>query len=81
MSYAAGMSNFLIVYNRRSGEQSVREFAAGQEREAIRARFLVERNHRGDSDIEVVVLSADSLETLERTHGRYFKNVHQLAAG
>lgn len=81
MSYAAGMSNFLIIYNRRTGDQLVREFAAGQEREAIRARFKAERAHRGDTDIEVVVLGSDSRETLERTHSRYFKNVRELAAG
>ena len=29
--------------------------------------------------VEVVVVEADSLETLRQTHARYFKNVGQLA--
>ena len=80
MSYATCMSNFLIIYNRRTGVQSVREFSAGHEHEAIRARFAAEREHRGESDIEVAVLGSDSIDTLIRTHSRYFKSARELAA-
>jgi hypothetical protein len=72
------MLNFLIVYNRRTGAQSVQEFAAGHGREAIRARFACERAHRGDNDVEVVVLTSESRATLEQTHSRYFKSVQEL---
>ena len=48
MSYPADMRNFLVVYNRRTGANHVREFPAGHGREAIRERFLLERQHRGD---------------------------------
>jgi spore cortex formation protein SpoVR/YcgB (stage V sporulation) len=75
------MLNFLVVYNRRTGEVSIQEFSADQDREAIRARFEAEAQHRGEPDIEVVVLNADSEDTLRRTHGRYFYTAAQLVAG
>jgi len=74
------MPNFLIIYNRRTGVQSIEEFAPGHGRDAIRARFAAERQHRNEPDIEVVVLSSDSRATLERTHSRYFNNVEELTA-
>jgi hypothetical protein len=72
------MENFLIIYNRRTGESDVREFAAGRGREAIRARFEQERIHRGDADIEVVVLSSSSREELLKTHSRYFRSAEEI---
>lgn len=73
------MRSFLIVYNRRTGDHAVREFPAGHGREAIRARFEEERKHRGDRDIEVVVLGSQSLEDLMKTHSRYFRSARQIA--
>jgi hypothetical protein len=37
----------------------------------MRRRFVLERLPEY-ADMEVVVLSADSIETLHETHGRYF---------
>jgi hypothetical protein len=72
------MRNFLVVYNRRTGENSVREFSEGRAREAIRERFVQERQYRNDPDIEVVVLGSSSREELEKTHSRYFHSVVDL---
>ncbi|MDR2985831.1 MAG: hypothetical protein LBV34_13425, partial [Nocardiopsaceae bacterium] len=58
------MENFLVVYNRRTGESSVRRFAAGRARQAVRERFAEERLHRDDPDVEVVVLVSSSEEEL-----------------
>jgi hypothetical protein len=66
--------NFLVIFNRRTGASSVSEFPVGCGREAIRQRFAVEREHRDDPDIEVVVLGSDSRDELERTHSRYFRS-------
>ena len=68
------MRNFLVVFNRRTGANTVREFPADHGREAIRERFVLERQHRGDPDIEVVVLGSGSREELEKTHSRYFRS-------
>jgi hypothetical protein len=72
------MWNFLVVYNRRTGENTVREFPPGSGREAARQRFIEERAHRGDPDIEVVVLGSGSREELEKTHSRYFRSAREM---
>lgn len=71
------MPNFLLVFNRRTGERSeLQEFAnAG---DAIRARFELEQSHRGEPDVEVVVLTARSESEIRRTHSRYFETVDEL---
>ncbi|HUY44554.1 MAG TPA: hypothetical protein VMV92_02320 [Streptosporangiaceae bacterium] len=68
------MRNFLVVFNRRTGANTVREFPAGRGREAIRERFILERQYRADPDIEIVVLGSGSREELEKTHSRYFRS-------
>jgi hypothetical protein len=72
------MRSFLVVYNRRTGANKVREFPAGHGREAIRARFEEERRHSGDRDIEIVVLGSQSREDLMKTHSRYFRSAQQI---
>jgi hypothetical protein len=72
------MKQFLLVFDRSKGalikltEYSVRS-------EALQARFDVERLHRHDPSIEVVVLSARSEGDLGRTHARYFEDTPQIA--
>jgi hypothetical protein len=78
VSYIEVMRNFLVVYNRRTGANSVREFPPGQGREAIRARFEEEREHRSNPDIEVVVLGSRSRDELMRTHSRYFRSAKEM---
>lgn len=75
------MSSFLVQYNRRTGDVQVREFV-GEEgrRHALTGRIRAERA-RTTSDLEVVVLSAGSIEELHRTHGRYFKSASELLSG
>ncbi|MFD7954940.1 hypothetical protein ACFV4X_15740 [Streptomyces ardesiacus] len=66
------LKHFLLVYNRHTGETDVRqEFPASEARAALRARFQLERELRGQ-DIEIVVLTGSSLEGLRKTHSRYF---------
>lgn len=73
------MSHYLVVFDRSSGALVERR-RFGDPNEALEARFEAERVHRGDPDIEVVVLSARSLNALRHTHGRYFKDFDQLAS-
>ncbi len=69
------MSGFLILYRRRSGERQVFEFpGADGPVDAARARLRYERDSRfRDSGIEIAAISSDSLETVMRTHSRYFR--------
>ncbi len=72
------MRSFLVVYNRRTGDNTLREFPPGHGREAIHARFEAERQHRSDPDIEVVVLGSHSKEELLKTHSRYFRSAREI---
>lgn len=72
------MRHFLLVYDRRAG-RIVHEQAFGDVKDALAERFRMERLHRANGDIEVVVLSAESREALERTHARYFRTLSELA--
>lgn len=73
------MTHFLLVYDRPRG-RLLREQAYDDHRTALVERFAAERKHRGDPNIEVVVLSAESRDAIRRTHGRYFHSVSELAS-
>jgi hypothetical protein len=63
------VKSFLLEYHRPSGElRNLVEY--DDSHEAMEHRFAVERVN--DPDIEVVVLISDSLDTIKRTHSRYF---------
>ncbi len=74
------MNHYLMVFDRSKGE-ILRLHRYNDRNAALRARFAEEQGHRGEPDIEVVVLGAVSGASLRRTHGRYFKNFDELAAG
>ena len=74
------MNHYLVVFDRSKGEL-IRLQRFGNRDDALRARFAEERTRQDEPDIEVVVLGAISGESLRRTHGRYFKDFEQLAAG
>ncbi|WP_291036438.1 hypothetical protein [Herbiconiux sp.] len=66
------MPAFLVEYNRRSREVRVQEFdGPSGHRDALLRRIEIE-NEREDGDWEIASLNADSLETIRRTHSRYF---------
>jgi hypothetical protein len=74
--------SFLVVYNQSTGELlDLTEFGSdpGDRLQALRARQKAELDHEGEPEIEVVVLNAESQAALRRSHGRYFKSVHDLA--
>jgi hypothetical protein len=74
------MRSYLIVYDRSRGmilEQ--REYGPGERASALAERFRIEARERQNPSIEVVVLSAGSVEALHRTHSRYFSTPGQLA--
>lgn len=63
--------HFLLVYN--ISEQRLierREFADSNE--AISAYAEIEAAHRSDKEVEIVLVGADSIETIMQTHGHYF---------
>lgn len=76
------VTRILLVYDRRR-RTIVREveFADDELKCAVNERLAEEIAHKADPNIEVVLLEADSRETLLRTHARYFKTVAEIARG
>lgn len=67
------MIHFLLVFDRHEGRLlSQQEFETRSA--AMAGRFEAERLHKGNPEIEVVVLGAQSAAALKRTHGRYFQD-------
>ena len=68
---AEDIRHFLVVYDIRAGEAEVVEFddyeVAVTEYEEVEERFF------GDNAYDIVLLGADSLETIKRTHSSYFE--------
>jgi len=50
------------------------------EADAAKYKLDLDLKHRGDEDVEVVVLSAANLDDLRRTHSRYFKTASEMGA-
>jgi len=69
---------FLIVYNQNNGDVTVDRFDDDAREHAKERRYALEREHRLDPHIEVVLLGARSEDVLRRTHARYFKTVREL---
>ncbi|MGK2878867.1 MAG: hypothetical protein ACSLFF_09895 [Solirubrobacterales bacterium] len=66
----ADINHFLLIADPGKPEPEVRELGSDYDA-AIVAYNAAEEKHRGD-EIEVVLLSADSVETIRRTHSSYF---------
>ena len=67
----------VLVYRREAGELLLQESYADGDA-AMRRQFELERVP-DYADTEIVVLSADSEQTLRETHGRYFFTAAELA--
>lgn len=70
------MVHVVLVYQREAGRLLLEESYA-ELHPAMLRRFELERDP-AYADMEIVVLSADSMETLRRTHGRYFLSSTEL---
>lgn len=66
------IKHFLVVYDIAAGRADVRAF--GTDYDAAQTMYAdVEQQTRDDANVDVVLLSADSLETIKRTHSSYFE--------
>ncbi len=66
--------HFLLVYDRRQGKL-VEQRPFSDSKAAVRAYEDMEKKHQDDRDMEIVLVGADSLETVMLTHGNYFDAV------
>jgi len=63
--------HYLLVYDHKQEKLlEAKEFTNAAEAAAAYAEL--EANHREDSNLEIVLVGADSLETIRLTHGNYF---------
>ncbi len=64
--------HFLVVYNVKVGEAEVKEFEDYDA--AVAAYDAIEKRTResGRRDLDIVLVGADSLETVKNTHSSYF---------
>ena len=63
--------HFLIAYDRALGVV-VSRLQFDDAHEASEAYKRVEFEHSGDSNMEIVLIGSDSIETVKRTHRNYF---------
>lgn len=65
-----GSVSLLIVYHRRCGCAVRKQFDNADD--ALAARFSYERTHGIDPDVEVVTITAPTIDQIRRTHSKYF---------
>lgn len=65
------IKHFLVIYDVQAGRSEVRQFGTDYDA-AQEAYEQVEQEMGNRSDVDVVLLSADSLATIKRTHSSYF---------
>jgi hypothetical protein len=64
--------HFLVVFDPATGDVAVESF--GNDYEAAQAAYAEAELANGDVDatLDIVLLSADSLDTIKKTHSSYF---------
>ncbi len=65
------IKHFLVTRNVSTGEVTVEEF--GTDYDAAHIAYSEAERASVNSDLDIVLLSADSLETLEETHSSYLR--------
>jgi hypothetical protein len=66
--------HFLLVYDRQQGKLVV-QCPYSDSNEAVRAYEKMEEKYRDEKSMEIVLVGADSIETVMLTHGNYFDAV------
>jgi hypothetical protein len=71
------IKHFLITFDPTTGETEVLPF--GTDYGAAQAAYSdAENGNRADTGLDIVLISADSLETIEQTHSSYFRGTTKL---
>jgi hypothetical protein len=72
--------HYLIVFDHAEQRlvQAPQEFTDAEEAAAAYAQL--ERDHRDDTNLEIVLVGADSLDTIRQTHGNYFDGEGPITA-
>lgn len=65
------IKHFLVTYDPSHGKATVQDF--GTDYDAAQDAYQRAEQQARGTDLDVVLLSADSLETIKRTHSSYFE--------
>lgn len=65
------IKHFLVTYDPSYGKATVQDF--GTDYDAAQDAYQRAEQQARGTDLDVVLLSADSLETIKRTHSSYFE--------
>lgn len=71
--------HFLLVYDL-DRQELVEQHEFHDAAAAAAAYADLEGRHRGDPRVEIVLVGADSIETIKRTHGNYFHGAKRGSA-
>lgn len=71
--------HFLLVYDVVRQELAAPPEEYSTAADAAAAYAELERKHRNDPNVEIVLVGADSLDTIKHTHGNYFDGKQQKA--
>jgi hypothetical protein len=72
------LRHFLLIYN--SADESVKVEDLGHDEAAAAERYAeVEEELRTETAYEVVLIGADSLETIKTTHSHYFNGKRSVS--
>ena len=74
-----GLTHFLIISASGSSEPDVEAFADADE--AVRRYEKAEREHEGDAGVQIVLVSSDSLDTVQKTHANFWGRDEDPASG
>lgn len=66
--------HFLLIYDRLRGSLAQEPLEFNDAAAAAQAYESAELEHRGDRDLEIVLIGADSLDTVKQTHRNYFES-------
>lgn len=77
MSDDVDIKHFLVIYDINAGEATVDDRFRSDYDAALEAYAQAEETYRGRDDVEVVLLSADSIDTIKKTHSSYFSTREQ----
>jgi hypothetical protein len=67
------IKHFLVIYDPAGGKTEVQRF--GVDYDAAQAAYAAaERTNGVEGKLDIVLLSADSLETIKQTHSSYFSD-------
>lgn len=64
--------HFLLIYDRVRGMLAAEPAMFEDASEAAKAYAEIEWQHRGNPDLEIVLIGSDSIETVQQTHRNYF---------